>query len=103
MERVSGAPLSDAELMCHTCDTPRCVNPWHLYVGDDTTNTADKIERGREARGERNGRSKLTAEDVDHIRATFTGRHGEAIGLARHFGVNVTTITDVLRGRSWAA
>jgi hypothetical protein len=103
MERVSGAPLSDAELMCHTCDIPRCVNPWHLYSGDDVTNTADKIERGRQAQGEGNARSRLTADDVRAIRDTATGRYGEIIGFARRYGVSIYTIKAVLTGESWAS
>jgi hypothetical protein len=101
MERVSGAPLSDAELMCHTCDIPRCVNPWHLYSGDDVTNTADKITRGRHARGDESGRAKLTADDVREMRATFTGRYGEVIALARRYDVNVHTITDAIYAVTW--
>ena len=101
MERVSSIPLSDAELMCHTCDIPRCVNPWHLYSGDDATNTADKISRGRHARGEGSGRAKLTADDVRDMRATFTGRYGEVIALARRYDVDHHTISDALNGVTW--
>jgi hypothetical protein len=28
-------------LLCHTCDTPGCCNPDHLYVGDKSTNAFD--------------------------------------------------------------
>jgi hypothetical protein len=101
MERVSGAPLSNDELMCHTCDTPRCVNPWHLYSGDDATNTADKIERCRQARGDGSGRAKLTADVVREMRAAFTGRYGEVITLARRYDVDPHTITDALNGVTW--
>ncbi len=97
VERVMDVSLS-ADLICHTCDVPRCVNPWHLYPGDDATNTADKVSRGRHARGEGSGRAKLTADDVRHMRSTFTGRYGETIALARRFGVDVHTITDALAG-----
>jgi hypothetical protein len=101
VERVMGVSLSDADLTCHTCDVPRCVNPWHLYPGDDVTNTADKMNRGRHARGDSSGRAKLTADDVRAMRATFTGRYGEIIALARGFGVDVHTITDALNGVTW--
>ena len=30
----------------HRCDTPGCVNPDHLFLGDNDTNIADKIRKG---------------------------------------------------------
>jgi hypothetical protein len=33
--------------LCHTCDNPSCVNPLHLYIGNNQTNTNDKMLRGR--------------------------------------------------------
>lgn len=40
-------PLSRGEIVCHTCDTPSCVNPSHLYRGTHKQNTDDAIRRGR--------------------------------------------------------
>lgn len=35
-------------LFClHRCDTPRCCNPEHLYIGTQVDNMADAIGRGR--------------------------------------------------------
>jgi HNH endonuclease len=31
----------------HECDTPPCVRPDHLYLGDDYTNQADMMRKGR--------------------------------------------------------
>jgi hypothetical protein len=103
VEHLIGLALATDDVVCHTCDTPRCVNPAHFFRGDDAANVADMVRKGRQPRGDTNGRARLTADDVRAMRATYTGRYGEVTALARHHGVNVTTITDALRGRSWGS
>ncbi len=42
-----GHDIPDDAFVCHTCDHPRCVNPGHLYIGDNSTNQRDRWEVGR--------------------------------------------------------
>lgn len=56
--------------MMHSCDNPSCVNIDHLRVGTAADNIADKTAKGRQARGERNGNSKLTEDKVRAICAS---------------------------------
>jgi len=41
-------------LICHTCDNPKCVNPNHLYEGNQQSNMNDMKNRGRSLIGDKN-------------------------------------------------
>lgn len=43
--------------VCHTCDVTRCVNPKHLFIGDQFDNMQDAARKGRTSRGEKHSRS----------------------------------------------
>lgn len=47
LEGRLGRALGDGESALHTCDNPPCVNPGHLYVGDQARNMQDCADRGR--------------------------------------------------------
>ena len=86
--------------VCHTCDNPGCCNPKHLWVGTTQENTADRERKGRGAKGERNGCTKLTEAAVLEIRST-PRTYGFTLALVKKYGVNKCTISAVLHGRSW--
>lgn len=98
-ERVNG-PVPDGMHVCHRCDVPACVNPAHLFLGTNADNTADKHAKGRSARGEKDGNSKLTARDVVMIRKARAS--GESFTrIAARYGVWYQTIQDIIAGRTW--
>ncbi len=57
----------------------------------------DKVVKDRQAKGERNGRAKLTEAAVDEIRGSPLG----VIALAKKFGVHRNTIYHARKGRNW--
>lgn len=44
--RLRGS-LDEGEDLLHSCDTPRCGNPWHMRKGTQAENNADMKARGR--------------------------------------------------------
>lgn len=85
----------------HRCDVPRCVNPDHLFIGTNANNVADMDRKGRRVnapmRGEKNGRSKLTANAVlEILRGTGTQQE-----MAKKFGVSRALVGMVRRGDVW--
>lgn len=97
-------PIPPGAEVCHSCDTPSCINPEHLFLGTHADNMADMIHKGRARhppqRGEANGMVRLTAAIVLAIRED-AARTSQRV-LARRYGVNQHTIWSVLHGRTWA-
>jgi hypothetical protein len=84
-------------LVLHGCDNRACCNPNHLRTGTYADNAADMMARGRHwcARGERNGRARLTDEQVSRIlKGAETG-----VALAAALGVAESTISMIRTGR----
>lgn len=96
-------PIPENHLVCHRCDNPGCVNPAHLFAGTVRENWLDLVAKGMQspARGERQGKAKLTEQQVREIRR----RHRtEGVGcrrMAKQYGVGQTAITKILRRETW--
>lgn len=118
-ELYYGYISSEKPFVLHRCDNRICVNPHHLFPGTHQDNVADKVQKGRQARGrthgaythpesrrigEANGRAKLTEEDVSEIRRRYAkfGKGGETLKeLASKFGVSFTLISAIIKRRLW--
>lgn len=99
---IGGIP--DGYYVCHTCDTPSCVNPSHLFIGTHQDNVNDRELKGRNTvpalSGDRHPFALLSWESVDYIRSLKINR-GDITMLAKKYKVNRKTIADVLSGRTW--
>jgi hypothetical protein len=90
--------------VCHTCDTPICVNPSHLFIASSVDNTRDRHTKGRSVKGSKVGTSKLTEQDVKEIRNRYNqcnGRKGILTELAQDYAVTVTPIWSIVHRKSW--
>ena len=65
-------------------------------VGDD------RMRHGRTPRGERNGRCKLTADQVKEMRRKYTGEYGQIERLAREYGLSSSATHSILKGGNWS-
>ena len=95
-EIANGAPAGDLKVL-HKCDVRNCINPKHLFLGTDADNVADKCAKGRQAKGEKNGKAKLTNQEVMNIR----GDNRPSSHIAKDYGVSAETIRGIRRGRCW--
>ena len=93
-------PIPPGMNVLHRCDTPACVNPGHFFLGNQADNAADMVAKGRspDRSGERNGRTKLTANDIAAIRADTRAR----AAIAEAFKISMTQLFRIRRGESWS-
>ncbi len=91
--------IPQGKYVLHKCDNPSCVNPDHLYLGNQYDNMADMYRSGRakHKRGEENGKSKLTEAIVREIRTSTN----TLVALARKFGINRRTVWSVQSRKTW--
>lgn len=97
-----GIILSADENACHTCDNPGCINPEHLYKGNQLQNMQDAVDRDRlnTARGTRRAKqAKLTEPLVAEIKRRLSAESQRS--LAKEFGVSHTVIYKVANGKQW--
>jgi len=93
----------------HKCDVPNCVRPDHLFIGTTRDNARDMWSKGRakmpnpeqRAKGEKHPNSKLTATQVEKLRAlASTGQYYDR-QLAKIFGISCGNVNCIRNRRTW--
>lgn len=85
----------------HGCGNASCVNPHHIRWATPKENNADKLTHGTIARGETQGKAKLTTADVFAIRERLS--KGETLtAIAKEFGIAFSHVSRIKRGESWS-
>lgn len=92
-------PIPDDRIVCHTCDTPLCCNPRHLFWGTCSDNMQDMVSKGR-APGPRDTSSKLTPELVREIR-TEVSKGTSLRQIANRLGLSRTSVRLAARRKTW--
>jgi hypothetical protein len=95
--------IPNGALVLHNCpggDNPACVNPDHLWLGNDAKNIADRDAKSRHAHGITHGMARLTESNVREIRIL------RSIGwlrkeIAKKFQVSGQHIADIVNGKRW--
>jgi hypothetical protein len=93
---LANGPIPDGQFILHSCDTPRCVNPAHLRLGNHKDNMEDAQARGR-LHTPRPNRQKIPDAELPKV---FELRRGgeKLMAIAHRYGVSIPTISLILRG-----
>jgi len=102
MYEFAKGPIPEGKLVCHTCDTPLCINPDHLFIGTNADNIQDCVKKGRAARakGSRNGNAKFDEGQVIEIKVLLNQGNSRR-KIAREFGVAHQTVNAINTGKTW--
>lgn len=123
--------ITPDDFVCHKCDNRKCLNPGHLFLGDQEDNIADAVKKGRMASGEthgsrtrpecvprggkhyaiidpkprrigeQNGRAKLTEADIVAIRSEYAEGGTGYKKLGIKYGVTTNNIFQIVTRQTW--
>lgn len=96
-----GGPTEGQVLVMHKDDNP-INNHWkNLQWGSHLDNQQDKVRKGRQANGSRNGQSVLTEEQVADIWWWIRFTPASSIYIAKMFGVSDVLVRKIGAGAVW--
>jgi hypothetical protein len=89
-------------LVCHTCDNRACINPDHLWLGTQSANLRDMVDKKRRkyASGEAHRSAKLNARQASVIRKAAALGVSQGF-LATCFGIRYQSVQKIICNRSW--
>lgn len=90
---VAYGEIPEGKWVLHRCDNPACVNPDHLFLGDNTANVQDMHRKGR-------GRGGIGPETAYAI--LWRWASGEPRRkIAAEYGVSLHVVKDIARRKTW--
>ena len=97
--------IPKGSLVCHRCDNPSCINIEHLFLGTQSQNMLDSVNKGRarclRTNGENSNFHKLTKEQVIEIRFLKGLTHLPNAEIAKGFDITKATIRDICQYKTW--
>lgn len=94
--------IPEGLFVCHSCDTPACVNPNHLFLGTSADNSHDMCLKGRHhvCTGENNSHRRLTEKAVMEIR-DLRNKKIKAKIIADKFNISTVYVYELAYRKSW--
>ena len=88
--------------VCHTCDTPLCCNPEHLFLGTQRDNIVDAYNKGRlvppaPVTGDAHHNAKLTDKQIVELIAEVNAGSSKT-SVAKKYGISDTSVGKYVRG-----
>jgi hypothetical protein len=86
-------PIPQGKNVLHHCDNPTCVNPEHLFLGDQFDNAHDSMTKGRRV-------VKFTLKQVREIREKYQDGKTMQV-IASEYGTSQGYVSEIVNRLSW--
>ena len=83
--------------VCHTCDERLCVNPDHLWLGNNQDNVDDMCAKDRVRHGEHHYASKFSKKLIEEVKALSVTMSQSKIG--RKLGISQPYVCEIINGK----
>lgn len=100
-EFINKVILLPEDNICHKCDNRRCGRPSHLFKGTQQDNLKDCFNKGRHARGEVNGHSILTDNDILDILFLFYEESLTQKLISKLYKIDPSQISEIVNNKAW--
>lgn len=99
---LANGTLPKDKLICHHCDIRLCINPNHLFLGDQNSNMIDCVSKGRNGyvKGSDSHLSTITESQVLCIIDDFINGSRQ-IEIAKNYKISSQIVNQIITGRTW--
>lgn len=84
--------------VCHKCDTPKCINPDHLFIGSPSDNRIDALKKRRVPVGEKSHLARFTDIQIEEMRA-LKNEGFTYLRISRIFNCTFSQIQYVIKNK----
>lgn len=96
---LTHGPFDFSRHVLHKCDNRKCINPDHLFLGDQLSNMQDKVNKKRQKRSHDTYNAAFTPKQKADIlkQYKFGVRGCGATTIAKRYGVCHQTILNLVK------
>ena len=90
----------EPEMVCHSCDVRGCVNPCHLWAGNQKMNMQDMVSKGRSTWGTKNHSAKHSDDLYKKVKNLVEAGKRPSV-IAREVSITVRAVERFKKSARW--